>query len=90
MADDIADDMAGVAIVDPAAAAGALVARHVAALVRVGPAFALGVATGSTPLPVSPRWPVSVRRASTCRADPPSHPTCTPGCPSSTRRAGVA
>jgi glucosamine-6-phosphate deaminase len=44
--------MAEVVIVQSPEAAGALVARHIAALVRAEPEFTLGVATGSTPLPV--------------------------------------
>lgn len=44
--------MAEVVIVDTPEAAGTLVARHIAARVRDEPAFTLGVATGSTPLPV--------------------------------------
>lgn len=44
--------MAEVVIVESPEAAGDLVARHVAALVRAEPGFTLGVATGSTPLPV--------------------------------------
>lgn len=44
--------MAEVVIVESAEAAGELVARHIAAQVRAQPAFTLGVATGSTPLPV--------------------------------------
>lgn len=44
--------MAEVVIVESPDAAGELVARHIAAQVRADPAFTLGVATGSTPLPV--------------------------------------
>ena len=44
--------MAEVVIVDRPEAAGALVAAHIAAQVRARPTFTLGVATGSTPLPV--------------------------------------
>ncbi|WP_084077188.1 glucosamine-6-phosphate deaminase [Demequina sp. NBRC 110057] len=44
--------MAEVLIVDSKEAAGALVADHIAALVAADPQFTLGVATGSTPLPV--------------------------------------
>lgn len=44
--------MAEVIVLETPAAAGALVAAHIAAQVRAQPAFTLGVATGSTPLPV--------------------------------------
>ncbi len=44
--------MAEVLIVESPQAAGALVADHIASRVAVEPAFTLGVATGSTPLPV--------------------------------------
>jgi glucosamine-6-phosphate deaminase len=44
--------MAEVVIVESPEAGGVLVARHIAALVRAKPEFTLGVATGSTPLPV--------------------------------------
>jgi glucosamine-6-phosphate deaminase len=44
--------VAEVIIVDDAAAGGALVADHIAALVRRRPEAVLGLATGSTPLPV--------------------------------------
>ena len=44
--------MAEVVIVESPEAGGVLVARHIAAKVRAHPAFTLGVATGSTPLPV--------------------------------------
>lgn len=44
--------MAEVIIVESADAAGRLVASHVAAGIAVNPEFTLGVATGSTPLPV--------------------------------------
>ena len=44
--------MAEVVIVESPAAGGELVARHIAARVRARPDFTLGVATGSTPLPV--------------------------------------
>jgi glucosamine-6-phosphate deaminase len=44
--------VAEVIIVDDAAAGGALVADHIAALVRGRPETVLGLATGSTPLPV--------------------------------------
>ena len=44
--------MAEIVIVDGAAAAGALVADEIAALIRARPAAVLGLATGSTPLPV--------------------------------------
>lgn len=44
--------MAEVVIVESPAAGGALVARHIASRVRAQPDFTLGVATGSTPLPV--------------------------------------
>jgi len=44
--------MAEVAIVPDKAAAGALVAKEIAALVRRTPTAVLGLATGSTPLPV--------------------------------------
>lgn len=44
--------MAEVVIVESAEEAGTLVARHIASRVRADPAFTLGVATGSTPLPV--------------------------------------
>ncbi len=44
--------MAEVVIVESPDAAGALVARHIATQVRADPAFTIGVATGSTPLPV--------------------------------------
>jgi len=44
--------MAEILILDSAEAAGELVAEHIAALVAKRPGFTLGVATGSTPLPV--------------------------------------
>lgn len=44
--------MAEVLVVADAASGGALVADHIARLVRRQPSFTLGVATGSTPLPV--------------------------------------
>ena len=44
--------MAEVVIVESPEAAGELVAHHIAALVRTEPELTLGVATGSTPLPV--------------------------------------
>lgn len=44
--------MAEVVIVESPEAAGDLVARHIAECVRARPVFTLGVATGSTPLPV--------------------------------------
>ncbi|MFV0285757.1 MAG: glucosamine-6-phosphate deaminase [Demequina sp.] len=44
--------MAEVLIVETKEAAGAVVADHIAAQVAANPAFTLGVATGSTPLPV--------------------------------------
>ncbi|PKQ25596.1 MAG: glucosamine-6-phosphate deaminase [Actinobacteria bacterium HGW-Actinobacteria-4] len=44
--------MAEVVVVDDAEAAGSLVARHIAARLEQQPALVLGVATGSTPLPV--------------------------------------
>ena len=44
--------MAEVVIVESPEAGGALVARHIATQVRADPEFTLGVATGSTPLPV--------------------------------------
>ena len=44
--------MAEVVIVDSPEEGGALVARHIATRVRAQPDFTLGVATGSTPLPV--------------------------------------
>lgn len=44
--------MAEIVIVRDKAAAGALVADHIAALVRENPETVLGLATGSTPLPV--------------------------------------
>ena len=44
--------MAEVVIVESPEAGGALVARHIAAQVRAKPEFTIGVATGSTPLPV--------------------------------------
>ena len=44
--------MAEVVIVESPGAAGDLVARHIAALVRAEPELTLGVSTGSTPLPV--------------------------------------
>jgi glucosamine-6-phosphate deaminase len=44
--------MAEVVIVESPEAGGALVARHIATQVRAKPDFTLGVATGSTPLPV--------------------------------------
>ena len=44
--------MAEVVIVDSPDAAGGLVAGHLAPLIRESPEFTLGVATGSTPLPV--------------------------------------
>ncbi|WP_061960859.1 glucosamine-6-phosphate deaminase [Demequina flava] len=44
--------MAEVLIVKNKEEAGALVAEHIAAKVKANPAFTLGVATGSTPLPV--------------------------------------
>lgn len=44
--------MSEVIIVESPEAGGALVARHIAAQVRAKPDFTLGVATGSTPLPV--------------------------------------
>lgn len=44
--------MAEVVIVEDPEVAGALVARHIASRVQSAPAFTLGVATGSTPLPV--------------------------------------
>ena len=44
--------MAEVVIVESPEAGGALVARHIARQVRAKPDFTLGVATGSTPLPV--------------------------------------
>jgi glucosamine-6-phosphate deaminase len=44
--------MAEVVIVESPEAGGALVARHIATQVRAKPGFTLGVATGSTPLPV--------------------------------------
>ena len=44
--------MAEVVIVDHPETGGELVARHIASLVRDDPEFTLGVATGSTPIPV--------------------------------------
>ena len=44
--------MAEVIIVADAAAAGAIVADEIARLVRTTPGAVLGLATGSTPLPV--------------------------------------
>ncbi len=44
--------VAEVVIVESPEVAGALVARHIAARIRADPEFTLGVATGSTPLPV--------------------------------------
>lgn len=44
--------MAEVIIVDSAEAAGRLVSDHIAEQVQISPQFVLGVATGSTPLPV--------------------------------------
>lgn len=44
--------MAEIVIVPDKAAAGALVADHIAALIRENPETVLGLATGSTPLPV--------------------------------------
>lgn len=44
--------MAEVVIVESPEVGGALVARHIVALVRATPELTLGVATGSTPLPV--------------------------------------
>src|SRR5690242_17899088 len=44
--------MAEIVIVEDKAAAGALVADHIAQLVRSNPETVLGLATGSTPLPV--------------------------------------
>jgi len=44
--------MAEVVIVENPEAGGALVARHIATQIRAEPEFTLGVATGSTPLPV--------------------------------------
>ena len=44
--------MAEVVIVEDPEAGGDLVARHVAARIRADPEFTIGVATGSTPLPV--------------------------------------
>jgi glucosamine-6-phosphate deaminase len=44
--------MAEVIIVEHPEAAGRLVARHIAEQVRADPSFTVGVATGSTPLPV--------------------------------------
>ena len=44
--------MAEVVVVESPEAAGALVARHIATQVRERPDFTLGVATGSTPIPV--------------------------------------
>ncbi|MDN4478209.1 glucosamine-6-phosphate deaminase [Demequina sp. SYSU T00039] len=44
--------MAEVIVLESPAAAGAFVAAHIAAEVRARPEFTLGVATGSTPLPV--------------------------------------
>ena len=44
--------MAEVVIVESPEAGGALVARHIAKQIRATPDFTLGVATGSTPLPV--------------------------------------
>ena len=44
--------MAEVLVFDSAATAGALVADHIVAALRVNGGFTLGVATGSTPLPV--------------------------------------
>ena len=44
--------VAEVIIVESPDAGGAVVAHHIAALVRSKPEFTLGVATGSTPLPV--------------------------------------
>ncbi len=44
--------MAEVIVLDSPAEAGAVVAAHIAAQVRREPGFTLGVATGSTPLPV--------------------------------------
>lgn len=45
-------DVAEVLVLDSPAAAGEFVAAHIAAQVRERPDFTLGVATGSTPLPV--------------------------------------
>lgn len=44
--------MAEVLVLESAHSAGAFVAAHIAAEVRIHPTFTLGVATGSTPLPV--------------------------------------
>lgn len=44
--------MAEIVIVESPEAGGALVARHIATQVRAKPEFTIGVATGSTPLPV--------------------------------------
>lgn len=44
--------VAEVVIVDSPEAGGAVVAHHIASLIRSKPEFTLGVATGSTPLPV--------------------------------------